>query len=320
MQYPQAKAPSELAEASDKHASFWEVVLCFAASSAIECEGVVKHCSFGSRNRLTGKKMSASGRIFLLAILAGRAMVLATCLTNGLTAGLRKNLSSSSGESYPVGIVLGSWSSARVTSAVLEILIEEVLGYHLAVDPPEVSSSLEAIYAMLGCATWKDPADRGCDNRTTPLKYHLMSESWYQWFAAYYDLAKMYLGEIPVNGGDMGYKGTSGQYVPRAILDAAENDTGLALEYHKSYNPRWFEPWRYFDNGLGVNTSNFRKCEEIGLYHNATIFRYWKNTGDDGGVTIINNTYGTFCPDGFFWRSPTCRYFPGPCHCFWVGL
>lgn len=250
----------------------------------------------------------------LFASVTGRAwMTLATCLPNGLTAELRKNLSSSSGESYPLGVVLAPWSSARVTSAVLEILIEEVLGYHLSVDPHE-ASSLDAIYAMLGCATWKNPADRGCDNRKTTLEYHLMSESWYQYFSAYYDLAKMYPGEIPVNGGDMGYKGTSGQYVPRAILDAAENATGLALEYHKSYNPQWFEPWRYFDNGLGVNTSNFRKCEESGrLIDNASMFGYWKNTGDDGGVTIINNTYGPFCPDGFFWRSPTCRNFPGQC-------
>ena len=106
------------------------------------------------------------------------ALTLATasslCLPNGIAAELRRNLSNED-ESFPVGVLLGGWSSAYVTSAVLEILIAEVLGYNVYVDPTTPSSSLDAIYGILGCATWNDPTNRGCEDRK--VRRHFMSES-----------------------------------------------------------------------------------------------------------------------------------------------
>lgn len=106
------------------------------------------------------------------------ALALATayslCLPDGIPAQLRRNLSNED-ESFPVGVLLGGWNSAYVTSAVLEILIAEVLGYNVYVDPTTPSSSLEAVFGILGCATWNDPINRGCENRK--VRRHFMSES-----------------------------------------------------------------------------------------------------------------------------------------------
>lgn len=89
----------------------------------------------------------------------------------------------------------------------------------------------------------------------------------------------------------MGYTGSDGVYVPKAILVEAENETGLALEYYKSYHPQWFKPWVYFGNVSDVDTSMVLPCHLVGHFtHNASTFVYWSKTGDDGGVTIVNNS------------------------------
>ena len=115
--------------------------------------------------------------------LARFTLVSSVCLSNAL------------GESYPLGFLVGSWSSARLSSALIQILTEawlqmagfkhlstkeEVLGYNTrswaafkivgvpsmqGVDPTEVSSSVEGMYALLGCATWQNVEDRGCSTR-----------------------------------------------------------------------------------------------------------------------------------------------------------
>lgn len=111
--------------------------------------------------------------------ISGKDLVASTvasslCLPSGLNPEFRKNLSKA-GESYPVGVVLADWSSAHVTSAVFEILIEEVLGYNIYVDPRSPASTLDGIYALIGCTTFMNAVDRGCTDRNAKL--HMMSES-----------------------------------------------------------------------------------------------------------------------------------------------
>ena len=49
------------------------------------------------------------------------------CLPEAIPFENRKNLS----EGVPLGVVRGGWGSSLVSGAVHEILLEEVLGYHL---------------------------------------------------------------------------------------------------------------------------------------------------------------------------------------------
>ena len=95
--------------------------------------------------------------LFVLAFLglgAGQENSLAngTCFENAVAEELRKNLTNMEGESVPVTFLLAGWSSAQVTSSVIENLISEILGYTIALEPRAPASSLDSIYCMLGCA------------------------------------------------------------------------------------------------------------------------------------------------------------------------
>ena len=100
-----------------------------------------------------------------------------TCFEDAVAAELRKNLTNMEGESVPVTLLLAGWSSAQVTSSVIEILISEIMGYVIAIEPRAPPSSLDSIYCMLGCETWWNTSSRGCETRK--IKHHMMIDSWY---------------------------------------------------------------------------------------------------------------------------------------------
>lgn len=216
-----------------------------------------------------------------------------------------------------MGIVVATWASAQLTSAAMEILISEVLGYNIRIDPTAAASSVDAIYGGLGCATWTNITNRGCDNRK--VRIHLMSESWMFARQDLLDsLSNEYKADVPLGGGDMGYVGDAGLYVQQSVIDAAQSSEGLALEYYKSYNASWHRPWLYFDDLSGINiTANFLKCSESLLNDNSTVFSYWKVAGDDDGVIVTNTKYTAKCLDDYLWKSPTCRSDSAKC-ILWV--
>eukprot|EP00435_Cladocopium_sp_Y103_P051825 s245_g16.t1 len=51
-----------------------------------------------------------------------------TCLNNAVT--VREDLVNAKGESYPVGVAYGSWTSTKVLAEIVRIVIEEILGYN----------------------------------------------------------------------------------------------------------------------------------------------------------------------------------------------
>ncbi|CAK9035936.1 unnamed protein product [Durusdinium trenchii] len=117
---------------------------------------------------------------------------------------------------------------------------------------------------------------------------------------------------MPVSGGGMGYTGASGMYVPRKALDAGTAE-GAAMEYYKSYDASWHQPWKYFDNVTVLNTSaEFMPCAATTMADNRTAYNYWRISGDDAGVVITGNTYSAYCPDGYTWVAPSCRRTPWP--------
>ena len=113
---------------------------------------------------------------------------------------------------------------------------------------------------------------------------------WHKNYAAYSGIAQTYPAEVPVDGGEMGYPGAGGQYVPKSIHEAAFNATGALLEYYKAYDVRWFAAGNFFDRIADVNTSKLLPCNRTGqLVDNTSIFTYLKTTGDFQGVEIINS-------------------------------
>ena len=58
-----------------------------------------------------------------------------SCLPDAKGPGQRQNLTNAAGESYPIGFLLATWNSAHLSSAIFEILAEEVMGYNIRSSP-----------------------------------------------------------------------------------------------------------------------------------------------------------------------------------------
>lgn len=144
---------------------------------------------------------------------------------------------------------------SRVGPCNSRYLMSEVLGYNLQYSPHVPASSIEVMYAMIGCKTWYNRESRGCDKRKQEL--HLAVESWHLSYPTTWEIIRQsYPAEVPLSV-DMGYVGTTGQFVSASVVEAAENSRGLALDYYKSYNPKWHHAAEFFDNISAVNTSYF---------------------------------------------------------------
>ena len=159
-----------------------------------------------------------------------------------------QNLTTPQGESIPFTFLLASWTSAQVTSSVIEILASEIMGYNVAIDPQVPASSVDGIYALLGCSTWWDGISRGCEDRK--VKAHVMIDSWYRLCCTHnlQEVQEKYNEEAPREGGNMGYLGDAGAYISEAPRVQAKNTSGLALEYYQSYDANWFTPSQYFSS------------------------------------------------------------------------
>eukprot|EP00913_Durusdinium_trenchii_P016655 g15655.t1 len=149
---------------------------------------------------------------------------------------------------------------------------------------------------------------------------HLLVESWWLgWTHVVEDLTEIYKAEMPVSGGEMGYDGDEGIFVPQRAMQAGQAE-GIALDFYKSYNASWHKPWRFFMNITVMNlTDDFMPCVDTMLVNNATGYYYWKLTGDDDGVVITGQEYAAFCENGYTWMSPSCRNWPSSCVIYLTG-
>lgn len=115
----------------------------------------------------------------------------------------------------------------------------------------------------------------------------------------------------PEDLGSMGYDGDHNLFVKGTIRDEAYRDSGLSLDFYKSYNTTFHSPQEYFGKLSDLNPQDFFLCDADGLeFSNALrMSDYIRWTGDLDGVTkLANGQYMARCPDGRFWLAPACRH------------
>ena len=260
-------------------------------------------------------------RLWCLAVLVLALVVplkgYTSCLPDAIDPGDRKNVTNAQGASFPLGVVLQPYTSAQLAHAIYEILITEVLGYNLQIDPNRPASSVDALYAVLGCRSWTNEKDRGCEARRITL--HFMIESWQYGFPTQVlEMEKTFPGEMPI-ALPMGLEGTSDEFVTKAAMDAAQEATGFSLEYFKTYAALGQQVLNYFDNSSVVNISDLSPCSQGFFTDAGMIYNYWRLTGDDGGVVINGSNSRAFCPDGYLWKAPSCRGIGQECVLYITG-
>lgn len=140
----------------------------------------------------------------------------------------------------------------------------------------------------------------------------MMIDSWYLSYThAINSLTEIYMEEMPVNAGVMGYPGETGGYLPVAAVDEARNATGLALEYYANLDASWFTPSQYFTDVTTVNTSDLMKCSDSLAWDNSSAYYYFAISGDAGGVDITTDGQGVKTYKNMFVRTATFG-FPVP--------
>ena len=162
---------------------------------------------------------------------------------------------------------------------------------------------------MTPCSDPTNIADRGCDDEGV-ARFHIHMESWVNGYPlVWQNIQNLYPKSAPVNLGNMGYQGTSSEYVTRPVLQSAKQAEGLALQYYAFYNASWYDPAKYFESITAINASKFMMPCTLSIMADApTAARHVQFTGDVDGVVSENGTYTSLkCHEGYWWLPPSCR-------------
>ena len=127
-----------------------------------------------------------------------------------------------------------AWASSTLLAEMTAVMIREVLGFHAHVDPTVGGNGASPVFALAGCTDFNDKVNRKCGTQETTI--HVSVDSWIGSYASTQNqFAKEYPRIAAEDLGSMGYLGEESMYVSQAILNAAYSESGLALDFYKSY-------------------------------------------------------------------------------------
>ncbi|CAL1149412.1 unnamed protein product, partial [Cladocopium goreaui] len=227
------------------------------------------------------------------------------CLPNGIPEGQRLYVLNASNEQSPIRLTIFAWRSSIVTSQIAQILISEVLGYHALVTPETIFDTTAGISRLAGCES------SDCQVKTSRTDVVLDT-----WLSPVFPFWQGFLAQNPQVAedlGSMGYQGGDGLYIKGSVLESAAN-AGLALEYYKSYNMSFHQPYKYFDTLWDLPEADLEPCNGsfLGWPLEPTDSEKMKNyldwTGDVDGVVERNGQYSANCQLPAFWIAPACRH------------
>ncbi|CAL1127286.1 unnamed protein product [Cladocopium goreaui] len=241
-----------------------------------------------------------------------------SCLPDAIPPASRQNLVNPNGETYPVGVFISNYAASWAAQYLGAALIQDVLGYNVTLnaDAPG-SGSVAGYYGVTGCRNPSNTADRGCMQGVS--YYHVHFESWRGYPSDWDFIQKTYGSMAPKNLGSMGYIGFVSIYLPKPVQAQAYAAEGLALQYFRSWNASWNQPWKYFGLISSVDTSKLLPCNASVMMDDGAMRRHVRFTGDSDGVVINNDQYTGRCDDGFWWTAPSCRANASRCIGFITG-
>ena len=243
----------------------------------------------------------------LLLTLAFPVLSREACLRDSVSESARLYLyeNSSSGQSHkePIRMVVYDWASADVATTLAQILISEVLGYHVVQDSSKTVSIFDGVLKLAGCVS--------ADCSESQPKSHIAVETWLaEAITLFQNFQESQAARAPEDLGSMGYAGDHNLFLKGSILQKAYSDSGLALDFYKNYNITFHSPKGYFGHVNDLNPEDFFLCDVADLeFRNAQrMSDYVRYTGDLDGVTRLENgNYVARCPDNRFWLAPSCR-------------
>jgi len=101
-------------------------------------------------------------------------------------------------------------------------------------------------------------------------------------------IQRSYTSMAPKNLGSSGYQGLSTAYLPKPAQQQAYATSGTAIEFYRNWNISWNQPWIYFGNISGVDSTLLMKRTESVMSDDGAMRRHVQFTGDADGVVITN--------------------------------
>eukprot|EP00435_Cladocopium_sp_Y103_P035383 s344_g9.t1 len=230
------------------------------------------------------------------------------CLSDAVPELERKYIQADQGQDIPVGLLECNWVTSGLMTTMVQIWVEEVLGYHAEIPPQIGATGASPVWALAGCTNFDDANDKGCGQNET--KIHVSVDSWVDSYGAQQEaFMKEYPQIAAIDVGSMGYAGEESIYVSKAIIDDAQNDVGLALTYYRSYNATHHDPKKYFGSLSDVDPSELAVCSDTD-FSSSRMNAYVQYSGDsDGMVQQPDGSYFAKCvgPGERWWAAPACR-------------
>ncbi len=208
------------------------------------------------------------------------------CLPEGISEAKRLYVLNATNQQSAIQIKSFPWRLAIASNLVAEIIISEVLGYHASVEvvSPIFTDAIESFGCSTDCET----------NHGTDILFEVWLTEVAQFFADFQSENPQVVEDL----GSMGYEASSGMYMKGSVREHAESDSGLPLEYYKSYNLSLNQPYRYFDTIWDLNASELLACtaQHSDLMNPSKMKNFLDWTGDVEGVVETNGQYSGHCP------------------------
>lgn len=240
--------------------------------------------------------------ILLTALSLGVTANSVSCLPDAIPAAERINITMD-GVSMPLGIWQNAWDSSVIISQMYGIIASEVLGLHVEFATGPASELI--LGKLAGCAHQGFEIVGDCG---PPRRFHVSFENWLtdspwtqQW------LTELEPYGAPINLGSIGYEGKNGMFVLNGSLHAGLQDSGLSLDFYRSYNLAFFDPSQYTAKVSEVDLALLKGCDSIELGYPGIADLYLKITGDDEGVLEAPSGKTLSCWQNKWWLAPACR-------------
>ncbi|CAE7202468.1 unnamed protein product, partial [Symbiodinium sp. CCMP2456] len=236
----------------------------------------------------------------------------ADCLPEAVPPNRRKDLQSNAGV-FPLGILL--FDPANWPTLALEILAAEVLGYNVWMNDISGVSTFaasEPFYLVAGCE--QNLTEWQCGGQVSRTHVALSGAYLPGNEEVLAKVQRLRVGGIMDVQADIGNPIYEGLSISQRLADKVLKETGLALEYFRSYHVRNKAAiLPYFHKIQDVNDSDLAPCATWVLWPEFSnrMEAYLQITGDADGVTVEaeggTQTIRPRCHESRWWLAPTCR-------------
>jgi len=240
-----------------------------------------------------------------------------TCLPAGKTSSERRNLTYS-GYNGPVMDVVFKWSSAQVTSAMVQILLQEVLGYHYDIYM-SVWSTETAVLGPSGCFDMLNFTKDACMHPDSYDEYHPLVHMGLEGWGG----LDLVVDHVPperraLKLANHFYQGIEGVFFPGQAKTDALVDDKLILNAYESWDATRFpairEQFESFGNHYPLVAEKLSATKKLkdAPYATPAYKDYAVSTGDSGPgcynfETETLTTDSILECDGHGWVAPACR-------------